>query len=83
MLPENDTELEKGKAVYAQLAEKAVDLGGTVSAEHGIGKIKQKYIEIMYGKNGVEEMRRIKRHFDPKQLLNRDNIFKFMFDTRI
>lgn len=76
MLPENDADLKKGKEVYAKLAEKAVDLGGTVSAEHGIGKIKHKYIEIMYGEKGIEEMKRVKKLFDPFMLLNRDNIFK-------
>ena len=77
MLPENEEDLKKGKEVYAQLAEKAVELGGTVSAEHGIGKIKHRYIEIMYGKNGISEMRRVKKIFDPYQILNRDNIFKY------
>lgn len=77
MLPNNDSELKKGKEIYAALAQKAVDLGGTVSAEHGIGKIKHRYIEIMYGKQGISEMRRVKKIFDPNQILNRDNIFKY------
>jgi len=77
MLPNNDDDLKKGKEVYACLAQKAVEFGGTVSAEHGIGKIKHRYIEIMYGKQGVNEMRRVKKIFDPNQILNRDNIFKY------
>ena len=76
MLPENNEDMKKGKEVYARLAEKAVELGGTVSAEHGIGKIKHRYIETMYGKRGIDEMRRIKKLFDPSLILNRDNIFK-------
>jgi len=77
MLPNNDDDLKKGKEVYACLAQKAVEFGGTVSAEHGIGKIKHRYIEIMYGKQGVSEMRRVKKILDPNQILNRDNIFKY------
>ena len=54
---------------------KGVSLGGTISAEHGIGKIRSKYLELMYGKPGVLEMARIKKAFDPNCILSLDNIF--------
>jgi D-lactate dehydrogenase (cytochrome) len=75
IIPENYDEMEKGKRIYGMLAQKAVELGGTVSAEHGIGKLKHKYLEIMYGKKGINEMRRVKKFFDPLFLLNRGNMF--------
>ena len=55
--------------------EKAVSLGGTISAEHGIGKLKKKYLPILYGEAGIEEMRKVKQFFDPKNLFNQGNIF--------
>ena len=60
--------------VYERFARKAVELGGSPSAEHGIGKIKTGYITLMYGEEGREEIRRIKRVLDPKGILCPGNI---------
>ena len=54
---------------------KGLALGGTVSAEHGIGKIKHKYLEEMYGRQAISEMARLKRALDPNCILGLDNIF--------
>ncbi len=51
-------------------------MGGTASAEHGIGKIKHKYLEVMYGREGVSEMVRVKKTLDPHCILGLDNIFQ-------
>lgn len=74
ILPQNMDELHKAKALYHQLAERVVALGGSLSAEHGIGKIKRSYMEMMYGEEGIAEMRRVKRFFDPRERLNRGNV---------
>ncbi|HQI05783.1 MAG TPA: FAD-binding oxidoreductase [bacterium] len=74
-LPSNYDELEKGKEIYKVIAEKVIELNGSVSAEHGIGKLKHRYLEMMYGAEGIREMRRIKSVFDPHFLLNRGNMF--------
>ena len=50
-------------------------MGGTVSAEHGIGKLKRDLLLEMYGPAAIEEMKRLKRVFDPQFLLNRGNLF--------
>ncbi|MDR3074413.1 MAG: FAD-binding oxidoreductase [Candidatus Methanoplasma sp.] len=62
-------DLEKAKNAYRELAVKAIELGGSPSAEHGIGKIKREYIELMYGNKGAEEIRRTKEAIDPKWIL--------------
>lgn len=69
-------EYEKCRSIYIQIAKKAVSLGGTVSAEHGIGKTKHPFAEIMLGKNGIEEMRKLKLSLDPSNILGQNNIFK-------
>lgn len=75
MLPEGEAEFEKGRAVYGEICQKAVELGGTVSAEHGIGKIKRDYLKMMFGEGGIVQMRQVKRQFDPGFMLGRGNLF--------
>jgi glycolate oxidase len=53
-----------------EIFHKAIALGGTLSGEHGIGVAKQKYMELEFGRSGVEVMRRIKKALDPLGLLN-------------
>ena len=50
-------------------------LGGTVSAEHGIGKLKRKYLAVMMGERYLNEMALIKRILDPNGILGRGNVF--------
>ncbi len=75
ILPNNMEELEKGKNIYKKFAEKAVSFGGSVSAEHGIGKIKHDYLKIMYGEEGINQMRIVKMSIDPDCVFNCGNIF--------
>ena len=67
-------DFEKAKEVYSRFAQKAVELGGSPSAEHGIGKIKTCYMGLMYGPEGVERIRRMKAVLDPKGILCRGNL---------
>jgi FAD/FMN-containing dehydrogenase len=50
--------------------------GGTVSAEHGIGKMKIDYLEKMVTTEAVTEMKKVKKCLDPKWILNPGNLFK-------
>jgi D-lactate dehydrogenase (cytochrome) len=75
VLPANMEEHARAKALYLQLARTAVALGGTVSAEHGIGKLKKAFLEVMYGPEGVEEMRKVKRALDPRNMLGPGTLF--------
>lgn len=52
-----------------------VELGGTLSGEHGIGWVQREYMDIAFSPLQLELMRSIKRVFDPKGLLNPDKIF--------
>ena len=75
ILPRSEKETLIAKQLALEFVRKAVAMGGTVSAEHGIGKLKHGYLEEMYGRSGVLEMARIKRAIDPKWLLGQGNIF--------
>lgn len=75
MLPENENSLQVALNLYKTFCELAVKYGGTVSAEHGIGKLKRKYFELMYSKDDIHKMFSIKKSLDPNLILNRGNIF--------
>jgi glycolate oxidase len=51
-------------------------MGGTISGEHGIGVTKAPYLKMELGDLGVEIMKRIKRVFDPNNVLNPGKIFR-------
>jgi len=75
ILPRDDAEAERARAVYTEFVRRAVSLGGTISAEHGIGKLKRDYLRFLYGEEHLREMAALKRAFDPACVLGRGNIF--------
>lgn len=58
------------EAIDAVVYPLARRLGGTVSAEHGIGTLKRPYLPLARGEAEIEVMRRIKRALDPAGILN-------------
>jgi D-lactate dehydrogenase (cytochrome) len=75
ILPTNDEEAAKAGEIYQKFIRYAVDVGGSISAEHGIGKIKREYLRELYGEKYVREMAELKTAFDPARILGRGNIF--------
>ncbi len=57
-----------------EFARQAVALGGTVSAEHGLGKRKAGYLKLQYAPEEIEKMRAVKRRLDPANILGRGNL---------
>lgn len=57
------------------LLNKAVELGGTLSGEHGIGLAKRKYLPLEFDKNTISYMKIFKDIFDPFSLMNPGKIF--------
>ncbi|NEX12133.1 MAG: FAD-binding oxidoreductase [Prosthecochloris sp.] len=74
ILPKNHEEYLEAKKLYLDLVDKALQLGGTLSAEHGIGKLKAEYLVKMFGREGILEMVRIKKYLDPFLMLNMGNL---------
>ena len=75
LMPKSDEEKAIAKDLIMKFAKKAISLGGTISAEHGVGKIKHAYLREMYGETGINEMIRVKKTFDQNCILNPSNIF--------
>jgi D-lactate dehydrogenase (cytochrome) len=74
ILPRSPEEFERAKALYDAFIRKSLELGGTISAEHGVGKLKSKYLAMMFGEEGIREMVRIKKTFDQNLILNIGNL---------
>jgi D-lactate dehydrogenase (cytochrome) len=79
ILPKDADEAAKAKQLYGRFIAQGIMLGGTISAEHGIGKVKSKYLYVMYGERYLNEMADLKKAFDPKGVLGRNNIFDAKF----
>jgi D-lactate dehydrogenase (cytochrome) len=56
------------------MAKEALRLGGTISAEHGIGKLRIPYLRQMVGEEGLKQMARVKLALDPNGILSPGNI---------
>jgi D-lactate dehydrogenase (cytochrome) len=76
MLPKDAAEAETARHLYGRFIARALMLGGTISAEHGIGKLKRRYLDVMMGERYLSEMADIKRALDPNGILGRGNMFE-------
>ncbi len=79
ILPRSPAEFEDGQRLMLHFARHAVSLGGTVSAEHGLGKRKAHLLALQYTPQQIEAMKDVKRKLDPRWLLNRGNLFAAPF----
>lgn len=76
VLPRNAGEYEAGKRLFARWAHEVTAMGGAVSAEHGVGKIKRDFLRIMYGDQAIAQMADAKVALDPRGILGRGNLFE-------
>lgn len=68
--PGDPEAMEAAEAAFAQVFQAALDLGGTISGEHGIGAAKLAYLGAQLGPVQMELLRRVKAAFDPAGILN-------------
>lgn len=64
-----------GPGAFRKILEVGLSLGGTVTGEHGIGKIKQDWLAREIGPVGLDVHRRIKAALDPHNLFNPGSMF--------
>ncbi|WP_254546600.1 FAD-binding oxidoreductase [Halomarina pelagica] len=73
--PGDDGQVAAGHAIYDAIVERAIELGGTATGEHGIGQGKRQFLRLEHGDAGVAAMRAIKDALDPNGTLNPGKIF--------
>ncbi len=76
VLPSSQAEFESGQKLMLEFAHQAVAFGGTVSAEHGLGKRKTHLLDVQYTPEQIESMKAVKRRLDPNWLLNQGTLFR-------
>jgi D-lactate dehydrogenase (cytochrome) len=75
ILPRDEDEGVRARELYVQFLKYAASVGGTLSAEHGVGKLKREYLRLFYTDDELRQMAAVKKIFDPNGILGRGNIF--------
>jgi FAD/FMN-containing dehydrogenase len=68
-------EAPRAAAILLEFACKAVELGGTVSAEHGLGKRKAHLLSVQFSQKEIEAMKVVKRRLDPAWIMGRGTLW--------
>jgi glycolate oxidase len=66
----NKEELEDGHRAIEEIFKLVVDMGGTLSGEHGIGLSKAEFMDIAFSEAELNLFKKIKEAFDPNNILN-------------
>jgi len=75
ILPETAAQAKAAPELMLDFARQAVSLGGTVSAEHGLGKRKAHLLALQYAPEHLQAMQAVKRRLDPQWLLGRGTLW--------
>jgi FAD/FMN-containing dehydrogenase len=76
LFPASAEQARRVEELMGEFAQYVISLGGTVAAEHGIGKSKTDLLKLMYSADEMGAMRDVKRRLDPDWLLGRGTIFE-------
>ncbi|GIO12723.1 glycolate oxidase subunit GlcD [Cohnella xylanilytica] len=68
-------EVHRVELAFEEIFEAAIELGGTITGEHGVGMVKAPFLEWKVGRAGIDVMKGIKAAFDPHNLLNPGKLF--------
>lgn len=75
IIPKSELELQKAKEIYMQFALKVIQMGGSISGEHGIGKLKKHLFAKAFSAFAIAEMQQVKSLLDTKNILNKNVLF--------
>ncbi|MEV4143099.1 FAD-linked oxidase C-terminal domain-containing protein [Amycolatopsis sp. NPDC049691] len=73
--PDDPDEFARARRAFDEILEVGLSLGGTVTGEHGVGKIKREWLEREIGPVGMRVHRQIKAALDPGNLFNPGSMF--------
>ncbi|GAA3937997.1 FAD-binding oxidoreductase [Microbacterium soli] len=73
--PTDAAQRERADAAFGEVMDLAIGLGGTITGEHGVGRLKQPWLADYLGGDAMELNLRIKRALDPQGILNPGAIF--------
>jgi glycolate oxidase len=68
-------EFERGEALAGRILEMCIEMGGSITGEHGVGLEKRAYLTPMFGEADVAFMRDVREAFDPRELANPGKMF--------
>ncbi|MCL4369613.1 MAG: FAD-binding oxidoreductase, partial [Chloroflexi bacterium] len=68
--PKNADETARARQANHEIVELCVQMGGTITGEHGVGLEKRDYMPLLFNESDLAAMRLIRRVFDPDGLLN-------------
>ena len=77
VVPRSMNDVERGRDAILEMARGVIAMGGAPLAEHGVGRsaLKQQLLRELYGDNGIDEMRAVKRAVDPTWKLSPGVLF--------
>ncbi|WP_428341225.1 FAD-binding oxidoreductase [Mycobacterium sp.] len=68
--PNDVSEVERANLAYGEIMDLAIELGGTITGEHGVGRLKRPWLDGYLGPEAMALNRRIKDALDPQGILN-------------
>jgi glycolate oxidase len=73
--PADEQMAARARSAYGEVMELAIDLGGTITGEHGVGRLKRPWLADYLGPDALALNRRIKDALDPQGILNPGTMF--------
>lgn len=67
--------LERAERLAAKIVKLCVDLGGSITGEHGVGMEKRQFLSGMFSDHSIEAMQQLRRACDPLEIANRGKMF--------
>ncbi len=70
-----DGALARAELAAGKILRACVEMGGSITGEHGVGMEKRQYLGTMFGKNDINFMKRVRKAFDPAEIANPGKMF--------
>ena len=79
--PNDPAQSKRAARLFDVIMELSLELGGTITGEHGVGTLKMNLLETEIGEVGLDVHRRIKQSLDPQAILNPGRVFRLKRDS--